>query len=237
MPGSFSNAFSSAFDIGSSSTALLFRRRRSGTVIITPGTTDVTIEILVVDDASLPVTGLVAATLPDIYYSRSGEALPSALTLSDLAAQDSAHSDGGVKELAVGRYRLDLPDAAFATATLLYVFGEETGKRVICEQIVVATIGTSTFDHTSHEVTVGTNNDKTGYKLASDGLDAITVTVSGVASTFPQMLVQVWRRFFKKADRDATTIQTYADDETTVLTEQTISDSGGVETQGAASEP
>lgn len=109
-------------------------------MIITPGTTDVTIEILVVDDDGKPVTGLVAATMPDIYYSRVGETLPSALTLSDLAAQNSAHSDGGAKELAVGRYRLDLPDAACATATLLYIFGEETGKRVIHIPIAVSDV-------------------------------------------------------------------------------------------------
>ena len=113
-------------------------------MIITPGTTDVRIEILVVDDDGKPVTGLVASTMPDIYYSRVGEVLPSALTLSDLAAQNSTHSDGGVKELAVGRYRLDLPDAACATATLLYIFGEETGKRVIHDPIVVADITTDT---------------------------------------------------------------------------------------------
>ena len=72
-------------------------------MIITPGTTNVTIEITVVDDDGLPVTGLVAATMPSIYYSRAGETLPSAISLSDLAAQNSTHSDGGVKELAGGR--------------------------------------------------------------------------------------------------------------------------------------
>lgn len=74
-------------------------------------------------------------------------------------------------------------------------------------------------------------------KLAADGLDSVTTSVTGVATTFPQMVVQLWRRFFKKADRTATTIQTYADNGTTVLTEQAISDSEGTETQGAATNP
>lgn len=253
---------------------------------ISPGAESVSLIVDIVDDSGLPVTGLVAATFPPVYIVRAGEAVPTAVTLSDLAAQDSAYSSGGVKELVAGSYRFDAPNSAFATANPeVKIKGEATDKRLIHPSIKVAyeavdlqtiktqsvtcdagvtvspyvgstgaavngtaantlsghdpgaTLGTSTFDHTNDQVIVGTNNDKTGYKLASDGLDSIATTVSGVASTFPQMLVQVWRRFFKKADRDATTIQTYADDGTTVLTEQTISDSGGVETQGAASEP
>jgi hypothetical protein len=88
------------------------------------------------------------------------------------------------------------------------------------------------------KVFVGTNDDKTAYKLAADGLDTITATApTGVATNFREMMVQIWRRFFKKAVRNATAIETYADDGTTVLTEQPISDAEGVETQGAASNP
>jgi hypothetical protein len=78
--------------------------------------------------------------------------------------------------------------------------------------------------------------DKTGYALAATGLDAIPVTApTGVASTFREMVVQLWRRRFKKVDKTSTSIRTYADNGTTVLTTQTISDTGGVATQGAAS--
>jgi hypothetical protein len=90
---------------------------------------------------------------------------------------------------------------------------------------------------TAGKVTVGTNEDKTAYKLAADGLDSVTASVTGVATTFPAKIEQLWRRFFKKADRTATAIQTYADNGTTVLTEQAISDSEGTETQGAATNP
>jgi hypothetical protein len=80
---------------------------------------------------------------------------------------------------------------------------------------------------------------KTGYALASTGLDAIAVTApSGVATTFPGMVVQLWRRFFKRAVKDATaaTITTFADNGTTVVTTQAITDDGaGNEVQGAAS--
>lgn len=81
---------------------------------------------------------------------------------------------------------------------------------------------------------------KTGYKLASDGLDTIsTAAPSGLASNFREMLVQVWRRFFKKVVRDANagTIVTYADDGTTPVTSQSYTTSGTDEdeTVGGAS--
>ncbi|MBS0207808.1 MAG: hypothetical protein JSS27_02540 [Planctomycetes bacterium] len=77
--------------------------------------------------------------------------------------------------------------------------------------------------------------DKTGFALASNGLDAIGVAApTGLATTFPQMLVQLWRRFFKRARRDIDTLVTYADDGTTVLTTQAITDDGVTQQQGAA---
>lgn len=78
---------------------------------------------------------------------------------------------------------------------------------------------------------------KTGYKLASDGLDSVATTApTGVASNFREMLVQVWRRFFKKTvyDSSGQTIKTYADNGTDVTTTQTATSSAGVETQGPA---
>jgi hypothetical protein len=77
--------------------------------------------------------------------------------------------------------------------------------------------------------------DKTGMKLASDGLDAIAVTApTGVATTFPGMMVQLWRRFFKKVVVSTTEIKTYADDATTVVTTQTRTETATTQTQGSA---
>lgn len=73
-------------------------------------------------------------------------------------------------------------------------------------------------------------------KLGSDALDGISTTApSGVASNYREMMVQLWRRFFKKATKSSTQILTYADNGSTVVTTQTISSSGSDETQGAAS--
>jgi hypothetical protein len=79
--------------------------------------------------------------------------------------------------------------------------------------------------------------NRTGYKLAPDGLDAVDTTApTGPAANFRQMLVQLWRRFFKKAilDHGAGTLVTYADDGASVLTTQVASETQQVETQGPA---
>lgn len=95
---------------------------------------------------------------------------------------------------------------------------------------------TSTFAILRNNAVATTITDKTGYKLASDGLDSVATTApSGVASNFREMLVQTWRHFFKKSTMSSTQIKTYADDGTTVVTTQTISDTGSLQTRGAAS--
>lgn len=78
--------------------------------------------------------------------------------------------------------------------------------------------------------------DKAGFKLASDGLDAVAVTApTGVATTFPGMMVQLWRRFFKKVVVSTTEIKTYANDGTTVITTQTRAETSTTQTQGTSS--
>jgi hypothetical protein len=80
-----------------------------------------------------------------------------------------------------------------------------------------------------------TVSDKTGFKLASDGLDAITTSpTTGPATNLAQMIVQLWRRFFKQAVKDAGALRTFADDGTTVLTTQSVADDGVTQTQGPA---
>jgi len=68
-------------------------------------------------------------------------------------------------------------------------------------------------------------------QLADDGIDNIPTTApSGVASDFREMLVQLWRRFFKKTVLTSTALMTYADDGTTVLTTQTVSETSTSQT-------
>ena len=119
--------------------------------------------------------------------------------------------------------------------------GEVEGDKFTIEEtaVISSTTYSQNFEVLITAVERGTDSaltDKTGYSLASTGLDSIAVTApSGVATTFPAMVVQLWRRFFRKATKTSTQLKTYADDGTTVVTTQTVSDSGGTETQGAAS--
>lgn len=77
---------------------------------------------------------------------------------------------------------------------------------------------------------------KSGYALSSTGLDSISITApSGVASNFREMMVQLWRRFFKKSTLTSTELKTYADNGSTVLTTQTASDDLTTQTLDSAS--
>lgn len=85
---------------------------------IVAGSVDVSIPAVLRKSAdSLEQTGKVAADMTLSYWREGGTR--TAITASDLAAVNSAHSDGGVKEVDAtnmpGTYRLDLPDAAVAT--------------------------------------------------------------------------------------------------------------------------
>jgi hypothetical protein len=100
---------------------------------ILKGATDQSVVIRIVDSTDgTPETGVTSATGGlDLKYRREGAATVD-LTESDLAALDSAHSDGGMKHIGAGYYRIDLPDAAVATgANGVLVFGTVTGMVVI----------------------------------------------------------------------------------------------------------
>ncbi|HUW32324.1 MAG TPA: hypothetical protein VM223_11995 [Planctomycetota bacterium] len=76
---------------------------------------------------------------------------------------------------------------------------------------------------------------KTGYALSATGLDTVATTApTGVASNFREMVVQTWRRLFKKSTLTATQLKTYADNGTDVLTTQTVSDDATTQTQGVS---
>jgi hypothetical protein len=79
----------------------------------------------------------------------------------------------------------------------------------------------------------------TSVGLGAAGLDQIPVTdPGGVATTFPRMMVQVWRLWFRRSTKTTAdqSIRTYADDGITVRTSQGYTDDGaGNQTRGAAS--
>lgn len=86
-------------------------------------------------------------------------------------------------------------------------------------------------------VTVGSNNDKTGYSLAASGLDAIAITDPGnVANinSLPKMIVALYRYWYKTSSMTASSIKLFADDDTTVNNTMAVSDDGTTQTKGAA---
>jgi hypothetical protein len=84
---------------------------------IVQGATDQSTVIRIVDATTgAPETGVVAATAGlALYYRREGGTRPAQSALSDVAAVDSAHTDGGLKHIGDGYYRVDPQDAAFAS--------------------------------------------------------------------------------------------------------------------------
>lgn len=83
------------------------------------------------------------------------------------------------------------------------------------------------------------NVPKTGYALASDGLDAISTTTPStpIATwTFGQRLAWMFRRFAGKAIKTSSTLTVYTDDGTTPISVQPISELGTTETQGEAAD-
>mgnify|MGYP001295949948 CR=1 FL=1 len=123
-------------------------------------------------------------------------------------------------------YALDDTGVQAAAAAALTAYNSNTG---VAKEASVGAIST----------TLGTAGaGLTAVGLAATGLDAIAATrPTGKATTFPQMIVQLFYRFFGKAVKDISdnTIKTYAANGTTVVTTQTIAETITTETQGEAS--
>ena len=101
--------------------------------LITKGTTDVSVELRIVDSTDgTPETGVVWNTAGiDLQYRRDGAA-STAITEATLAALTTAHTDGGFLHIGIGVFRFDLPDAACASGVdKVIVHGTVTGMVVI----------------------------------------------------------------------------------------------------------
>lgn len=116
--------------------------------------TSQSIDIRIVDDSGLPVTGLVAATMPTLTYSKAGANADVTITPVDLASLATAWTSSGVKERGSGVYRLDLPNAMLTTQTRVTIRGEDTGKRVICPTIDVGMLVGADVTFTPYTATV-----------------------------------------------------------------------------------
>lgn len=92
--------------------------------IVKKGSTDRSVTVRIIDSTDgTPETGVVFNTSGiDLWYRREGAAKTS-VTEATLAALTTGHADGGFLHVGDGVYRLDLPDAAFATGANYVDFG------------------------------------------------------------------------------------------------------------------
>ncbi|HEX4132480.1 MAG TPA: hypothetical protein VHZ24_20785 [Pirellulales bacterium] len=170
-----------------------------------------------------PTTG--AATYAvDLYLSNLAGAPFDADALPLLIAKDQADGDLGsalsaVTHTAQGHYQATFSQSAADTSTRQVRFAWSATVTGIWLTAAAASVVA----------------DKTGYQLSADGLDAIAITAPpGVATTFREMVVQTWRRFFARATKTSIALTTYADDGATVVTAQSLSDDGTTQVQGPA---
>ena len=101
--------------------------------IVKKGSVDRSVTLRIIDSTDgTPETGVVWNTAGiDLWYRREGAAVVS-ITEATLAALTTAHTDGGFLTISHGYYRLDIPDAAFATGANHVDFGGTvTGMVVI----------------------------------------------------------------------------------------------------------
>lgn len=118
-----------------------------------------------------------------------------------------------------------------------------TGTPPTSSAIADAVWDESAGDHATSGSTGEKLAEKTGFKLASDGLDSIVVTnpADGDPSTwtFPERVVMLCRRFFSRVvfnrSGGSGTIKVYDDDETTQLTTQTTTETSDTQTVGESS--
>lgn len=100
--------------------------------IVKKDSVDRSVTLRIIDSTDgTPETGVVFNTSGiDLWYRREGAAKTS-ITEATLAALTTAHADGGFLHISDGEYRLDLPDAAFATGANHVDFGGTVTGMVI----------------------------------------------------------------------------------------------------------
>lgn len=190
---------------------------------IKKGATSQSVYLVALDSTSTTggrKTGLLfnTAGLTAYYVRNQGSA--TAITLATLAAANSAYSSGGFKEVDAtnmpGVYRLDVPDAAFASGADSVVVTVKGATGMVQADVEVQLTGVDLQDATAMgvsridaaissrmatftlptnfsalaitaggAVTVGTNNDKTGYSLTQAfpaNFSSLAITVGGAVT-------------------------------------------------------
>src|SRR5215207_5699248 len=164
--------------------------------VIKKGATDQTIYVEILDSTSTTggrKTGLVfnTASLTAYYVRNGGSAV--AITLATLAAANSAHSDGGFKEVDAtnmpGVYRLDLVDAAVATgaeSVVVTVRGATGAAQVSAEIQLVDNTSADVYGRVGAPVGASISADVAAVKTQTA---AIEVDTADIQARLPAALV------------------------------------------------
>jgi len=154
--------------------------------------------------------------------------------LSTIETGDLVIVDDGTNNVGWGEYEptVNLKDDAITASK----YDESTAFPLVLVDTGTTKVARTGADSDTLETLSDEIATKTGYKLASDGLDSIAITEpSGVASNFREMVVQLWRRFFGKSTLSKTEIKNYKADGITVTTTQDVTETPTIQTQGEAS--
>jgi len=176
--------------------------------------------------AVLPTNASIASTVASAITADHGSGSYTTANVSSLATTSQLASSSATILAAIPSI------STLATTSQL----EDSVVALLTQVNLAIATSAAILDDTGTSGVVVAAASKTGYGLASDGLDSISTTApSGAASNFRQMVVQTWRRLFKKTTLTSTQLKTYADDGTTVVTTQAVTNTGGTETVGNAS--
>jgi len=146
-------------------------------MIVQAGATDVTTYVVLRTAADGTATTSATITNIDLQYCRSGEAPSAKVDATALAATDSVHADNKAIEIdatdAPGLYRVDWPDAAFATG--------------VREVILSVKLAASFVEHLRVELSPAVawseDIDSTGTPLtAKKALEALVAVIAGNAA-------------------------------------------------------
>jgi hypothetical protein len=150
---------------------------------ITPDSADNSLIIRIIDSADgTPETGVTSATAGLALQFRREGAANVAITESDLSALTDAHADGGMLHIGTGLYRVDVPDAAFASGVAgVLLHGAVTGMIVIptYAQIGLAPVNTAQISGDS----TAADNLETAFDDAAGAVPHMGIIDQGTAQS------------------------------------------------------
>lgn len=156
---------------------------------VLPGATDVSVTFRVLDATTfLPYSSLTSATSGLALWYRVGTSGAVVdLTESDLSALTDAHSDGKLRHVRDGLYRLDLPDAAVpATEGAITVYGgTATGYVILGGALVGKPVEVVSGSLVAASVTGNVGGNVTGSvgSVATGGITAASIAADAIGAS------------------------------------------------------